>query len=138
MGLGAAYPDLQSENPAQAVTRFRGLLFMLLAAGFIAAVVVLECGPVYQIFMADFHGRSLSGPQWAWLIVSFALVLLLRILAVLLPMRLANAVSGLVLYLLISRLFSQARRCSADVPRDLFLGSGFRRNGGENERLSVY
>ena len=90
MGLGAAYPDFQSENPAQAVTSFGGLLFMLLAAGFIAAVIVLEAGPVYQLFMADFHGRSLSGLQWAWLIVSFALVLLLCILAVLLPMRLGE------------------------------------------------
>jgi flagellar biogenesis protein FliO len=40
--------------------------------------------------MADFHGRSLSGLQWAWLIVSFALVLLLCILAVYLPMRLGE------------------------------------------------
>ena len=63
---------------------------MLLSAGFIAAVVVLEAGPVYQLFMADFHGRSLSGLQWVWLIVSFALVLLLCILAVLLPMRLGE------------------------------------------------
>ena len=90
VGLGAAYPDFQSENPAQAVTSFGGLLFMLLAAGFIAAVVVLEAGPVYQVFMADFHGRSLSGLQWIWLIVSFALVLLLCVLAVLLPMRLGE------------------------------------------------
>jgi ABC-2 type transport system permease protein len=90
VGLGAAYPDFKSENPAQAVTSFGGLLFMLLAAGFIAAVVVLEAGPVYQLFMADFQGRSLSGLQWAWLIVSFALVLLLCILAVLLPMRLGE------------------------------------------------
>ncbi len=33
VGLGAAYPDFQSENPAQSVTSFGGLLFMLLAAG---------------------------------------------------------------------------------------------------------
>ena len=61
VGLGAAYPDFQSENPAQSVTSFGGLLFMLLAAGFIATVIILEAGPVYQVFMADFHGRSLSG-----------------------------------------------------------------------------
>jgi ABC-2 type transport system permease protein len=72
------------------VTSFGGLLFMLLAAGFIAAVVVLEAGPVYQLFMADFHGRSLSGIQWTWLIFSFSLVLLLCILAVILPMRLGE------------------------------------------------
>ena len=90
VGLGAAYPDFQSENPAQSVTSFGGLLFMLLAAGFIAAVIVLEAGPVYAVFMAGFRGRSLSGLQWVWLVVSFTLVLLLCILAVLLPMRLGE------------------------------------------------
>lgn len=90
VGLGAAYPDFQSENPAQSVTSFGGLLFMLLAAGFIAAVIVLEAGPVYAVFTAGFHGRSLSGLQWVWLIVSFTLVVLLCILAVILPMRLGE------------------------------------------------
>ena len=42
VGFGAAYPDFKSENPAQSVTSFGGLLFMLLAAGFIAAVIVLD------------------------------------------------------------------------------------------------
>ncbi len=87
VGFGAAYPDFRSENPAQSVTSFGGLLFMLLAAGFIAAVIVLEAGPVYSVFMADFHGRSLSGMQWLWLVGSFALVALLCVLAVVLPMR---------------------------------------------------
>ncbi len=87
VGLGAAYPDFQSENPAQSVTSFGGLLFMLLAAGFIAAVIALEAGPVYQVFMADLRGRVLSGLQWLWLAVSFLLVLILCILAVILPMR---------------------------------------------------
>ena len=90
VGLGAAYPDFQSENPAQSVTSFGGLLFMLLAAGFIALVIVLEAGPVYAVFMAGFHGRSLAGLQWVWLVVSFALVALLCILAVVLPMRLGE------------------------------------------------
>jgi ABC-2 type transport system permease protein len=90
VGLGAAYPDFQSENPAQSVTSFGGMLFMLLAAGFIAAVIVLEAGPVYQVFMADFHGRTLSRPQWIWLVGSFSLVLLLCVLAVILPMRLGE------------------------------------------------
>ena len=67
---------------------------MLLAAGFIAMVIVLEAGPVYQVFMADFRGRSLSGLQWAWLFGSFALVVLLCVLAVILP-ELAEAVLDL-------------------------------------------
>jgi ABC-2 type transport system permease protein len=90
VGFGAAYPDFRSENPAQSVTSFGGLLFMLLAAGFIAAVIVLEAGPVYALFMSGFHGRSLSRLQWVWLVLSFALVFLLCTLAVILPMRLGE------------------------------------------------
>ena len=87
VGLGAAYPDFGSENPAQSVTSFGGLLFMLLAVGFIAVVIILEAGPVYAVFMAGLHGRTLSGLHWVWLVISFALVGLLCALAVILPMR---------------------------------------------------
>jgi len=87
IGFGAAYPDFRSENPAQSVTSFGGLLFMILCAGFIATVIVLEAGPVYSVFMADFRGVSLTALQWVWLIGSFSLVLVLCILAVVLPMR---------------------------------------------------
>ena len=87
VGFGAAYPDFRSENPAQSVTSFGGLLFMILCAGFIATVIVLEAGPVYSVFMAGFRGVSLTALQWIWLAGSFSLVLLLCILAVVLPMR---------------------------------------------------
>ena len=87
VGLGAAYPDFLSENPAQSVTSIGGLLFMLLAAGFIAAVIILEAGPVYAVFMAGFHGRSLTSLQWVWLVGSFTLVFVLCVLTVILPMR---------------------------------------------------
>jgi ABC-2 type transport system permease protein len=88
VGLGAAYPDFLSENPAQSVTSFGGLLFMLFATAFIAAVVMLEAGPVYMVFMAGLHGRGLTFLQWVWLVGSFALVFVLCILAMILPMRL--------------------------------------------------
>ena len=87
MGFGAAYPDFQSENPAQSVTSFGGLLFMILCAGFIATVIVLEAGPVYYIFMAGIRGVRLSLFQWIWLAVSFSIVLVLCIAAVVVPMR---------------------------------------------------
>jgi ABC-2 type transport system permease protein len=97
VGLGAAYPDFQSENPAQAVTSFGGLLFMILCAGFIGLVIILEAGPVYAVFMAGIRGQSLSILQWIWLVISLALVLLLCILAVILPMRLGERrLEGLV------------------------------------------
>lgn len=87
VGFGAAYPDFRSENPAQSVTSFGGLLFMMLCVGFIATVIVLEAGPVYSIFMTDLRGVSLSAVQWIWLVGSFSLVFLLCILAVVIPMR---------------------------------------------------
>ncbi|MFA6346536.1 MAG: hypothetical protein WCX34_10915, partial [Syntrophales bacterium] len=90
VGLGAAYPDFQSENPAQAVTSFGGLLFMILCAGFIGFIVILETGPVYSVFMASLNGRGLALLQWVWLAISFALVILLCVLAVVLPMRLGE------------------------------------------------
>ncbi len=87
IGLGAAYPDFKSENPAQAVTSFGGLLFMLLSALFIGLVVVLEAGPVYTVFMAGVRGRTITLWQWFWVSGSLFLVLLLCILAVAVPMR---------------------------------------------------
>jgi len=87
VGFGAAYPDFQSENPAQSVTSFGGLLFMILCAGFIGAIIVLEAGPVYTIFMAGFRGVRLSMLQWTWIVVSFSIVFLICALAVILPMR---------------------------------------------------
>lgn len=90
VGLGAVYPDFQSENPAQAVTSFGGLLFMILCTVFIGLVIVLEAGPVYQVFMAGVHGRALSVGQWAWMTLSFSLALMLCVLAVVLPMRIGE------------------------------------------------
>ncbi|MCL5123655.1 MAG: hypothetical protein M1511_03985, partial [Deltaproteobacteria bacterium] len=90
IGLGAVYPDFQSENPAQSVTSFGGLLFMILCFALIATVIILEAGPVYYIFMAGLRGQSLLPWQIAWLIVSFALALFLCLFAVVYPMRLGE------------------------------------------------
>ncbi|MDP3284475.1 MAG: hypothetical protein Q8M56_08610, partial [Desulfobacterales bacterium] len=87
IGFGAAYPDLKSENPAQSVTSFGGLLFMMICAGYIMAVIILEAGPVYSIFMAAVHQRSMTILEWIWTIVSFSMVVVISILAIFLPMR---------------------------------------------------
>jgi ABC-2 type transport system permease protein len=86
IGLGAAYPDFKSENPAQTVTSFGGLLYMMLSAGYIGLVIIIEAGPVYNIFMAGVQGRALSVFEWVWVIGSFMLVFILNILAIVLPM----------------------------------------------------
>jgi ABC-2 type transport system permease protein len=90
IGLGAIYPDFHSENPVQSVTSFGGLIYMTLCIGFIGLVIVLEAGPVYNIFMTGIRGRSLNTFQWIWLIGSFAIVLVICVAAILIPMRLGE------------------------------------------------
>ena len=87
VGLGAAYPDFKSENPSQAVTGFGGLVFMMLSAVYIGAVIILEAGPVYNLFMANIHGRSLSVLEWVWIIGSFTVAFILSLLMVIIPMK---------------------------------------------------
>ena len=87
IGLGAAFPDFKAENPAQAVTSFGGLVFMIACALYIGVVVLLEAGPVYRIFMADLHGRALPAAVWLWAAASFGTAFALSILAVILPLR---------------------------------------------------
>lgn len=86
VGLGAAYPDFKSENPAQVVTSFGGLLFMLLSAGFIGLVIILQAGPVYTFFMSQVRGKTMNFFQWLWLVGSFSLVFILCVLSVAVPM----------------------------------------------------
>ena len=87
IGLGAAYPDFKAENPTQTITSFGGLVFMVACAGYIGLVVLIEAGPVYNLFMAAIHNKSISLSTWIWIIGSFSLVLVLSLLAIFLPMR---------------------------------------------------
>lgn len=86
IGLGAAYPDFKAENPTQTVTSFGGLVFMILCAGYIGIVIVLEAGPVYSIFMAKINGQVLSMLNWLWITASFSIAFTLSILAIIIPM----------------------------------------------------
>jgi len=87
IGLGAAFPDFKAENPAQTVTSFGGLVFMIACALYIGVVVLLEAGPVYRIFMADLHGRALPAAVWLWAAASFGTAFTLSLLAIVLPLR---------------------------------------------------
>ena len=87
IGLGAAYPDFKAENPTQTVTSFGGLIFMIVCAGYIGLIILIEAGPVYHLFMADFRGKTLSAAVWLWIIGSFATAFVFSLLAIALPMR---------------------------------------------------
>jgi ABC-2 type transport system permease protein len=87
IGLGAAYPNFKAENPNQTVTSFGGLIFMIVCAGYIGIVILIEAGPVYNLFMVDIRGKALSAVMWIWIIGSFSVAFVLSILAVKIPMR---------------------------------------------------
>ncbi|MBI9088971.1 MAG: hypothetical protein JEZ12_07135 [Desulfobacterium sp.] len=73
LGTGAAFADFKSENPAQTLSSYGGLVFMILSALFIGCVIMMEAGPVYAIFMARFQGRSLGITSRFWCVISFVL-----------------------------------------------------------------
>jgi ABC-2 type transport system permease protein len=88
VGLGAAYPNFHVENIAQVATSFGGMLFMILCVGLIGAVILLEAGPVYTIFVAKLRGEPILLFQWVWIILSFVLVGAINAAAIFWPMRL--------------------------------------------------
>ena len=87
IGLGAAFPDFKAQNPTQTVTSFGGLVFMIACAAYIGLVIIIEAGPVYNLFMAGIHNKTISLSIWIWTVGSFTLVLVINLLAISLPMR---------------------------------------------------
>jgi ABC-2 type transport system permease protein len=87
IGIGAAYPDFSAENPAQSVTSFGGLLYMIVCSGYIVLVILIEAGPVYRLFMSHLHGRPLALSTWLWIAAALASVPVSSLLAVTLPLR---------------------------------------------------
>jgi ABC-2 type transport system permease protein len=86
IGMGAAFPNFKAENITQVATGFGGLLYMILAMGFIILVIILEAGPVYTIFAAQVRHHSLSLFQWLYIGGSLFLAALVNAAAVWLPM----------------------------------------------------
>jgi ABC-2 type transport system permease protein len=61
VGLGALYPNFDYENAAEIPTSFGGAVAMILSVAFIAAAVMIEAWPVYQLAMASLrHGRTVA------------------------------------------------------------------------------
>ncbi|MBU4318687.1 MAG: hypothetical protein KKF30_15625 [Proteobacteria bacterium] len=87
VGLGAVFPDFSSENPAQTVTSFGGVLFMLIASAFVGAMLILEAGPVYTLILSEINGKPITNFQWLWIWGAFSADLVLSILTVYLPLR---------------------------------------------------
>ncbi len=91
LGFGALFPRLESDNAAEISTGFGGLLFMMVATGYLAMVVVLEAWPVHAVLRARAVGRAPPSHEWAALGTALALALAVSALVVVLPLRAAAA-----------------------------------------------
>jgi ABC-2 type transport system permease protein len=87
VGMGAAFPKFKFENVTQIAGSSGGLLYMIAATSFVAAVLFLESIPVYLILSADFRGLPLTGRALAATVAALSAVVVLNLLAVALPMR---------------------------------------------------
>ncbi|MBT8402357.1 MAG: hypothetical protein KJP18_00790 [Gemmatimonadetes bacterium] len=85
LGLGALFPNLDTENVAEIPTSFGGLLFMMAAVLYLGAVVVLEGWPVYRYLAGELQGGVAIGP--GVLVAGFGGALAVTALAIVLPLR---------------------------------------------------
>lgn len=77
LAFSAAYPRLDTQNPAQIATSFGALVYMVTCLGLITVVVALEAWPVSRLFWQRLSRVPLSGGEAAAIAVSFAAVVAL-------------------------------------------------------------
>ncbi len=87
VGMGAAFPKFKFENVTQIAGSSGGLLYMIAASSFVAAVMFLEAVPAYLILSADYRGMPLTSRAVAASVFSLGAVVVLNLLTVVLPMR---------------------------------------------------
>jgi ABC-2 type transport system permease protein len=87
IGLGGVYPRFKYENITQVSTGFGGLVYMILSALYMAAIIILEAGPVYIFFNADLYNRSIRAGEWLMISGSFILVIAITIFTIYKPLK---------------------------------------------------
>jgi ABC-2 type transport system permease protein len=87
IGLGAIYPRFEAENMAQVATGFGGMIFMILSALYVAAVVILEAWPVSVFLRSQAGGLPLTWWRIMLIAACFTAVLAINAAALFLPMR---------------------------------------------------
>ncbi|MEJ2203462.1 MAG: hypothetical protein P8170_05090 [Gemmatimonadota bacterium] len=85
LGLGALYPNYETENVAEIPTSFGGLLFMMAAISYLAGVVILEAWPVYVYVMSETTGGG-AGVGVVPLLLGGTGAVALTLLAIVLPL----------------------------------------------------
>ncbi len=87
LGFGALFPNYESDNVAEIPTSFGGLLFMMAATIYLAAVILAEAWPVYAFLSEDLRGRSPGNIALLPLVLGIAGAATLTLLAIVLPLR---------------------------------------------------
>ncbi|MFQ5791231.1 MAG: hypothetical protein ACE5JI_12240 [Acidobacteriota bacterium] len=87
VGMGAAFPRFKFENVTQIAGSSGGLLYMIAASSFIAAVMFLQAVPVYFYLSSIYRGSPVASRALFISIAALAAAVVLNVLAVLLPMR---------------------------------------------------
>jgi ABC-2 type transport system permease protein len=85
LGLGALFPNYDTENVAEIPTSFGGLLFMMVAVIYLGLVVLLEGWPVYIFLQAELSGETAMSP--VPLVLGVAGAAVLTAFAIALPLR---------------------------------------------------
>jgi ABC-2 type transport system permease protein len=87
VGLGALYPKFDYENAAEIPTSFGGAVAMILSVGFIAAAVMIEAWPVYQLTMASLRHGRIATPTFGLIAPPLLMVAVLTLIVVTLSLR---------------------------------------------------
>jgi ABC-2 type transport system permease protein len=90
VGMGAAFPKFKFENVTQIAGSSGGLLYMIAATTFVAAVLFLEAIPVYLILSAQYREIPLSSRALAVSVLCLLAVVAVNLVAVFVPMRLGR------------------------------------------------
>jgi ABC-2 type transport system permease protein len=88
LSFGALYPQFGSENAAQIPTSFGGLVYMMSSLTLLAAIIMLEAGPVMAYLRLNRYGGEL-GPLLPELFAAGSLVVVVCITATIVPLRVA-------------------------------------------------
>ncbi|MBX9929543.1 MAG: hypothetical protein K2X99_11570 [Gemmatimonadaceae bacterium] len=86
LGFGTLFPQFETENAAQIPTSFGGLLYMMASISMIAAVVILEAGPVFGYVNARLRSEPFDIQE---MMIGFGAAALLCIAATVVPIRVA-------------------------------------------------
>ena len=87
LGFGALYPNYESDNVAEIPTSFGGLLFMMAATIYLAAVILAEGWPVYVFLSGNLRGASPGNIATLPLVLGIAGAAALTLAAIVLPLR---------------------------------------------------